>query len=267
MSLPPLNIKILFHALAILAGVIAGACGLLSSNNRLTLFVTFALIAGIFELAIPFLKLPPVKPPKLSHSITSLPSNYAEGLEIDGVEWKKDYKEYIVIVSNKSNSSEIYDLRIDMDVIGGIVKHRILSQRGCENITFSEGAFGEGGIVKGKVMVETVKSYESNLYVSASKLYPESHFEIKLIVKVLPTGVQEAPRSGFFGVKYRYLDAEGKTAKKSYAHKIIMKDSISQFLHIDTDNYLTGRIRRAITSVLDKPLTFKKDGTIEKKPE
>ncbi len=51
-----MNIQWLLHALAILSGIIATACGLLSSSNKIVLFICFALVAGAFELTIPFVK-------------------------------------------------------------------------------------------------------------------------------------------------------------------------------------------------------------------
>lgn len=51
-----MNIQWILHALAILSGIIAAACGLLSSSNKIPLFICFSLIAGAFELTIPFLK-------------------------------------------------------------------------------------------------------------------------------------------------------------------------------------------------------------------
>jgi len=67
-----MNITWILHALAVLFGIIATACGLLSSSNKIVLFICFALVAGIFELTIPFLKAPQsfqLKPHKIENII------------------------------------------------------------------------------------------------------------------------------------------------------------------------------------------------------
>lgn len=51
-----MNIKIILHALAILSGIIAAVCAMVSSQNKVALFVCFSLIAGVFELTIQFIK-------------------------------------------------------------------------------------------------------------------------------------------------------------------------------------------------------------------
>ena len=57
-----MNIQWILHALAILFGIIAtaSASGLFTSSNKLVLFFCFALVAGVFELTIPFLNQFPI---------------------------------------------------------------------------------------------------------------------------------------------------------------------------------------------------------------
>ena len=125
--------KLLFHILATICGLMVLVYSLLPTPNRLVLVIVFFLVAAIFESAIPFLV---VETPKLDCSITSSSVNYAEGLPIDGVTWEKDFREYFLWIRNKSEQVDIYDLKIDMDMIGAIVKYEISSQQGCEEIFF-----------------------------------------------------------------------------------------------------------------------------------
>lgn len=54
-----MDIKFIFHSLAIIATILAAAVGASSSNNKIVLLVVCLAIAGIFELAIPFLNRSP----------------------------------------------------------------------------------------------------------------------------------------------------------------------------------------------------------------
>ena len=50
-----MDIKFIFHGLAIIATIFAAAFGASSSNNKIVLVVVSLVIAGVFESAIPFL--------------------------------------------------------------------------------------------------------------------------------------------------------------------------------------------------------------------
>lgn len=88
-----MSLKLFFQFSTAICGVIAVVCGLLPSPNRILLVIVFASISGIFGVAIPYLV---VGIPELDYSITSSSSNYAEGLQIDGVVWEKDFREYFL---------------------------------------------------------------------------------------------------------------------------------------------------------------------------
>lgn len=60
-----MDIKFLFHLLALISTILAVAFGATSSNNKIVLIVVFMAIAGIFELAIPFIKIHKTVPPEV----------------------------------------------------------------------------------------------------------------------------------------------------------------------------------------------------------
>ena len=60
LSVNKMDIKYIFHALAIIAGILATFFGASSSNNKIVLLVVCLVIAGVFELAIPFLNRSPI---------------------------------------------------------------------------------------------------------------------------------------------------------------------------------------------------------------
>ncbi len=55
-----MDVKFIFHGLAIIATIFAAAFGASSSNNKIVLIVVSLVIAGILELAIPFLNQSPI---------------------------------------------------------------------------------------------------------------------------------------------------------------------------------------------------------------
>jgi len=259
-----MSIKILFHVIAGILGITAAICLAIPSRNRIILFVVFSLTALIFEVAIPFLKTSDKEIPELDYSITYMPSNYAPGVEIYGVKWEKDFEEYQIYFRNKSKLSDIYDLRVDMDLLGGIVKHKTLLQQGCENLTIIPYNTEGGGIgVKNGPIVKTVKSYSNNLKINASKMFSEGHFQLRLVMKVISPALLEEERSGFFSVTYRYEGGNEEMEKKSFACKILPKEIGSKHLIIDKENPISGKHTRSIGITFDKPLNFKKDGSIE----
>lgn len=231
--------KLLFQVLAAICGVMALACSLLPTPNRIVLVIAFALAGAIFGLATPFLV---VGIPKIDYSITSSSSNYAEGLQIDGITWENDFREYSLWVINKSKQAEVYDLKIDMDMIGTIVKYEISSQQGCEEIFFSRNITDRFGRSEKGVITEVTDLHSNNLQISTARMSPEGYYKVRLIVKISPVYKD----AGIFITKYRYLNVGGDKIKQSFVYKILMKDKINKTLYVDTAHPITGYFERKI---------------------
>ncbi|MDD5069784.1 MAG: hypothetical protein PHV17_03560 [Candidatus Omnitrophica bacterium] len=253
-----MHIKLILHGLAIFFGIIAGASALLSSQNKIPLFICFSLIAAVFELTIPFLQINKIVSPQINYSLQRVLSNYAPGIVVNGVIWQNDFEEYLFRIQNEHAKVEIYDLRIDMDVLGGIVTQSIFSQEGCENINFSSQPFLSSGIGNRKNITKTFKTYSNNLKINIAKLFPEGRCELKLLIKTLPRMAQD--ESGFFGVDYRYFDQDGHIEKKSLRHKILLKNG--KLMFIDISSIIEGTHKRSISMIPERPLIFKKDGRV-----
>jgi len=259
-----MSIKMLFHIIAGILGIVAAICLAVPSRNKVIFFIVFSLIALIFEIAIPFLKTADKEVPELDYSITYLPSNYAPGVEIYGIKWEKDFEEYQIYFRNRNKTTNIHDLRTDIDLLGGIVKYQVLSQQGCENLIIVPYDTEGGGIgIKNGPIVKTVKSYSNNLKINASKIFPEGNFQLRLIMKILPPIPKDKETSGFFGITYRYQTSGEEMEKKSFACKILPKEAGSKYWIIDKENPISGRHTRSIGITFDKPLNFKKDGSVE----
>jgi hypothetical protein len=258
-----MNIQWIFHSLALLAGIVATACGLLSSHNKLVLFIAFALVAAISELTIPFLKLRPFEKPQPKFSIQNYPTNYQKGVVVDGVEWQTDYKQYSFHFENQSKIASINDLRIDLDLVGGIVKNEIHTLQGCESISLSQADISEIGIGNKITISKTIKTYVNNVKISVGRIYPEGYFCIKSIVKVaLPHPKNSSISPGYLFVDYRYEVEAGKFEKISKAYPIKYKNIEEGILFIDGDTPLKGPIKRSIQIIPEKPIHFKKSGKV-----
>ncbi len=258
-----MSIQWIFHSLAVLAGIAATACGLLSSQNKFTLVIVFALVGAIFELAIPFLKLKPVEKPQTKFSINNFPTNYQKGVIVNGVEWQPDYKQYSLFFENESKIASISDLRIDLDMIGGIVKKEINIQQGCESISLSPTDNEDIGIGNKNTITRTIKTYTNNVKINAGKIYPEGYFEIKFIVKAVlsrPSNTSIPP--GHLFVDYRYETETGKFSKISKAYPIDYKNVEKGILFVDESKPLKGPIKRSFQMIPEKPITFKKSGQV-----
>jgi len=203
------------------------------------LFIVFGLIAITLGIGINFLV---DEIPKIDCSLTSSSANYAEGLPIDGVTWQKDFKEYFLWVRNNSKKVDGYDLNIDMDMIGGIVKYEISSQQGCEGIFFARNTTDRFNKAINGVITETTSLLSNNLRISTAKLAAEGHYKIRLIVKTSATDQD----SGTCIIKYRYLNAGNEKIDKSFVYKILVKDKISKSLYIDTAHPIIGHFERKI---------------------
>ncbi len=258
-----MDIKIVFHALAIASGIIAGACALLSSQNKIALFVCFSVIAGAFELTILFLQTYKFSPPEITYSLQKLLLNYKPGIEVDGVKRQDDFEEYLLKIENKSKKIAIQDVRVDMDIVGGIVSQSIFIQQGCENITYSSTPFLSSGIGSKKMIINTFKTYSNNLKINTSKIFPEGYFEFKIIIKTLP--MIDKDNSGYFKIEYSYSDQDNDIERKTFPHKILLKNKKS--MYIDNTSIISGPYRRSMGMIPEKPLIFKKNGKVEIKEE
>ena len=198
----------------------------------------------------------PVYLPELKFSLQQIPSNFATGIQVDGLTWEKDFYQYFLKIRNKK--TEIYDIRIDVDFLGGVINKEIRLQQGCDSINFSADGFFNTGIGKKGQINKTFPVYSNNLKISASRIYQDGYFEIKLTIKDLPM-----TKNGLFEVSYRYLDENGEQKKWANRYKILRYNNGA--MYIDSENPFKDAVKRSMRMIPVKPLVFKKDGTITEK--
>lgn len=204
--------------------------------------------------------------PLLKYGITYLPTKYANGLIVDGVAWNDDFKEYRLAVKNANKDTEAQDVRINMDLPGGVVQYKILSEAGCSGLRVHDADIVGGGLAKKDgVIYQTVKQYSNNFYITVDKLFPEAYFEVRLILKVLPSAsnASSGDGNGIFEASFRYLNTDQKLQNKRETFKLIYRENGA--LHIDTENPLSGSVMRSTGIVFDTPLSFGNNGSAKVK--
>lgn len=195
--------------------------------------------------------------PKLKYNFDLIPQRISEGVEVYGIKWKDDYKEFRFYLSNTSSNVEIKDIRVRLELLDGIVKSEINQHSGSENISFSQGN-SPSGIYQNDKMTEVTKEYSNTLLINAARIFPKGYFEIRLISKVLPD--REEPHPGYFEVNYRYEDGDGNTKNKVIAHDIFRKDANSQSIYINIEKEIQNQKDRSHvwSMTFDKPLALGK---------
>jgi hypothetical protein len=193
-------------------------------------------------------------------------SVYSTGLQIDNIIWQEDYKEYYFEFQNTSNDVELIDVRLNIEMPGGFVDYKINSQKGCEDITFSQDKYAMGKTsINTNQIEELIKFYISILDINIIKIFPQGNFTTKFIIKY-PTTIEKdniSVHAGWIKIEYRYLDKDNQTRKDSFVYDIIMQDKEKKWLFIDTENPIEGERQCKFMIIPDKILIFKPDGSIK----
>lgn len=173
----------------------------------------------------------PKQKPILKYSISSLLSNYAYGLEVMGIKWQNNYREYLLTIRNEDKNTEIVNLRTNLDLIGGLVTKEIIFQEGCENVSLSNVGFhGVGTGDKGKI-TQTINHYTNNLNINVIKLFPEASLKLKLIVSHIP----DTYKKGYLEIEFSYPATQKEIKKVSEVYPVFYKSN-DRILSIDFDN-------------------------------
>ena len=197
--------------------------------------------------------------PELKLFLFQEPVNYAPNLEVDGVKWHRDYRQYMLAVSNQSSKIELFDLRISLEFPWVIVKHSIETSEGTQEVKLSQQRT-IGGITntKDNITVDTFEYYINNLEVDAVRLFPKGKFSIQLFLMKIPT---EETSTGRVTLKFRYLDNGGNRIGKVSVFPVEFKNKTDhENMFIDTDHPITGNYKGYFIMRFKKPLLFNRNG-------
>jgi hypothetical protein len=195
----------------------------------------------------------PIKIPKPNVSLILLPSNYLPDIEIDGIKWEQDFKEYIFTLRNVGADIDLEDLRIELQMPGGVVAYKLNSQEGCEGVTFPPQDTVGWIAGENQIISKTFDYYVNNLKINIVRLFPNGTISLKMIIKYLT----EENEGGIFSLKCRHIDPDGKKVSHELVYKIIFKDINKKSLYIDESKPITGSYKGIFMMIPKKPLLFK----------
>lgn len=215
------DIKTIFHILALLSAILAGASTLINSPNKIVYFVLFSVIAASFEVAIPFLK-KPFSPPLPIYKLYNTKEKYEQGLDLYDIKWEKDFLMYQFTFRNDSKISTMEDIRLRFETPGVFVKHIISTQEGIESINLSsENDYMRKVHPQTKTIIDTMPLRSNMFTFNISKAHPNSFIDLKLIFN---GNTRKADVSGYFTISYSFIGEKGEKKKERKIHPIIIKD-------------------------------------------
>jgi len=187
--------------------------------------------------------------PEVIASIASKEVGYVSGLDVGGVKWQDGFAEYELKIENKSSEFEIIDLRIDLRVPGGLVKHELVSSNGAEDVNYSLAGLKEAAWVNRQKITETIKAYGSNGLITAVRLFPRASFTSKLIIKPMTM-------RGGISISYYYSDFWGRRVHEFNVYPIISKDSKEKALYVDMSKHL-AKVPDDSALIFDQPVQMR----------
>ncbi|MDP1946814.1 MAG: alpha/beta fold hydrolase [Nitrospirota bacterium] len=187
---------------------------------------------------------------KLQFFLRKTPYTYSSGLNVEGVDWKDNYREYEFTVKNPSKIEQVTDLRLNFALPWPVIVSRLISQEGCESLAFT-GNEAESYDVKGKNQITKLQTSWTNLLkIGATTMFPEAVFRGKLIM------ITEGPPSDSASLTVQYRDGTG-TSKKSFFHRISVLDAATGTVKINPEP-LKGEQKTSIQFMFKEPVEFKK---------
>lgn len=187
---------------------------------------------------------------KLEFFLRKTPYTYSSGLNVEGVDWKDNYREYEFTVKNPSKIEQVTDLRLNFAFPWPVIISRLISQEGCESLAFT-GNDAESYDVKGKNQITKLQTSWTNLLkIGATTMFPEAVFRGKLIM------ITEGPPSDSASLTVQYRDGTG-TSKKSFFHRISVLDAATGTVKINPEP-LKGEQKTSIQFMFKEPVEFKK---------
>jgi hypothetical protein len=202
-----------------------------------------------------------MQPPTITPSLMISGLKYEPGVEIDGIVWKKEFEIHNLNIQNSSESIEVYDVRIEIELPGAIISYKMFENNGSQDISFSQRKLPAGIGQKGKnVMRENVEYYINQLSISAAKIFPKANFSVTILLSHI---VKD--HGGTIGIKYRYMLPDGKSTSKSSVYPIEYLSNDSNQLRINHEKPITGTYDGNFLFVPKKQLNFSPSGKVSQK--
>ena len=199
-----------------------------------------------------------IDPPKVIPSIIT-ETHYSPGLRIHDIIWQEDYADHLLTVENRSDSRDIFDLRLELELPGPILYYKQFEDTGSQDLSFSQLKPPAGIAQKDSLLLhETIDYYTNNLLISAVKLFPKSKFSLNIVLR----HITKDPGKIF--LNYRYLMPDGQYQNKSLAYSIDYSKSGNNHLFVNVEHPLTGKVEGSYMFIPKDKLILAPDGSIRK---
>jgi pimeloyl-ACP methyl ester carboxylesterase len=167
----------------------------------------------------------------MRYALHRTPYKYKPGLIVEGLEWKEDYREYDLIVSNPSKTDYLIDVRLRFEFPWVVIASNVSFQQGTEGLALSgdvDSSFRYGT----SRQIEKVIPYRTNLLrINANRLFPESTLHLRIILSTAGIKAEHA----ILTASYR----EGATAiKRSIAHRLAVLNENVGTIRIEAERNL-----------------------------
>lgn len=187
---------------------------------------------------------------KLEYFLKKTPYNYQAGLNVEGVEWKDNYREYEFTVRNPSKTERVVDLRLSFALPWPLIVSRLASQEGCEGLAFTGMDDTTFKIGSQKQITKLQDTWTNLLNIGATTMFPEAEFRGKLIVTT------KLPPSAHARLKAEYRDGTSAN-KKTFYYKISVLDPTTGTVKIEPEP-LKGKQETTIQFMPKEPIGFPK---------
>ena len=167
------------------------------------------------------LNLPPAPPtpgPNFYHDIRfSHTSNYRTGINVDGIRWTSNMREYILTIGNDTEVGEISNFREHIYFPFPIRRVQTLSSLGSDGVSTSLGQHGYGGLPSAGLILDdndraitTTEDGINDMSVAATRMLPGAVIVLKMIADAKSKSVNSKRPRGvmIYGSEYT---VSGKT--------------------------------------------------------
>lgn len=227
-----MDLKTIFH---ILAAISAGAVVIITAlgpfQNKIVIVCVLVGIGLIFEIAVPFIKT--VTPPDMNYSVKLVDSEYAQGVQVDGVEWVNGFKRYCFELSSKEKTTEALNVNIAFMFPTGIASYKLASHNGCEDISFPDIPVAVHNIDTANKMFDTVPFYHNLLKINILRINPGGSIKLYFILTFHGPWDEinkDKERYGLFDISYSSIEQDEKS---KFRYAILFTNREKKELAID----------------------------------
>lgn len=124
---------------------------------------------------------------------------YQEGFRVEGIPWRPDMREYILIITNERRAAEVSNFKERLYLPFPVMRIEVLSHLGCEDVSVLIGEEGTDGhppkgiVIDKNKIVATFETGSNNVSIAATKILPDGKIIIKMLASILGVNNNNIP--------------------------------------------------------------------------